>query len=86
LVILAPHRHKKLKRTIVSKTLTLSTMNTPAATTNAAPATITIKPRRSKRQQDATFGTRRSQRALKRRHAGNDSRIYGDDYGILPSD
>lgn len=53
----------------------------------ATPAIITIgKPRRSKRQQDAEAGTRRSARTLKRRHAGNDTRIYGNDFGILPSD
>ena len=66
-------------------------MNTPPSTNSiaavAAPAIVTIAPpRRSKRQADATNGTRRSQRALKRKHAGNDTRIYGEDYGILPSD
>ena len=44
------------------------------------------QPRRSKRQENASFGTRKSARTLKRRHAGNDARVYGDDYGILPSD
>lgn len=55
--------------------------NTATATTINIP-----KPRRSKRQQDAIIGTRRSQRTFKRRHSGTDARIYGEDYGILPSD
>ena len=63
-------------------------MNTPppaAANVPVGVATTLVKPppRRSKRQAEAVIGTRRSQRALKRRH---DSRTYGEDYGILPSD
>jgi len=54
---------------------------------SAPPASVTaFKPRRSKRQESATFGTRRSLRAVMKKHAGNDFKIYGDDYGILPSD
>ena len=64
------------------------TMITPTTSPVAAtPAIITIgKPRRSNRKIAAEAGTRRSARALKRRHSGNDTRIYGDDFGILPSD
>eukprot|EP00984_Skeletonema_dohrnii_P017275 scaffold7831_cov65-Skeletonema_dohrnii-CCMP3373.AAC.2 len=60
----------------------------PATATSAtkSPSVVYMKPRRSKRQENASFGTRKSARALKRRHAGNDARVYGDDYGILPSD
>jgi len=68
----------------------MSVTNTPTAGGVATPANAKprapVSTRRSKRQQDAQVGTRRSQRALKRRHAGNDARIYGEDYGILPSD
>jgi len=54
---------------------------------SAPPASVAaFKPRRSKRQESATFGTRRSLRAAMKKHAGNDFKIYGDDYGILPSD
>jgi hypothetical protein len=64
--------------------------NHPTATTTTtaakSPNVVYIKPRRSKRQENASFGTRKSARALKRRHAGNDARVYGEDYGILPSD
>lgn len=59
-------------------------MNAPPTRT----VIVTPAPRRSKRQQDA-LGTRKSARAMKRgRHGsnGNDERIYGEDYGILPSD
>lgn len=61
-------------------------MTPPTTSPIATPVTVTIKRRRSQRQQDGLAGTRRSARALKRRHAGNDARVYGDDYGILPSD
>lgn len=42
-------------------------------------------PRRSIRQASSTNGTRRSARALKKRHLGG-GQIFGNDYGILPSD
>jgi hypothetical protein len=57
-----------------------------ASNSNKSPNVVYIKPRRSKRQENASFGTRKSARALKRRHAGNNARVYGEDYGILPSD
>ena len=59
---------------------------TSAATTKSPPTVYMKQPRRSKRQENASFGTRKSARTLKRRHAGNNARVYGDDYGILPSD
>ena len=59
---------------------------TATATAAKSPSVVYMKPRRSKRQENASFGTRKSARTLKRRHAGSDARAYGDDYGILPSD
>ena len=59
---------------------------TPPSTPQASQA-ITLKPpRRSKRQQDGLAGTRKSARKRQRRHGGADAKIYGNDYGILPSD
>jgi len=53
---------------------------------------VAVVVRRSQRQQEALSAngalTRRSQRVTlnRRKHDWNDAKIYGEDYGILPSD
>ena len=64
----------------------MSVSGTLAMATPPAAAAVV---RRSQRQQEASGApTRRSQRMTlnRRKHDGNDAKIYGEDYGILPSD
>ena len=62
----------------------MTTMNHPTATRTVSITTLP-PPRRSIRQASSIVGTRRSARALKKRHQSG-GQIYGQDYGILPSD
>jgi hypothetical protein len=77
------HHHKFFTHKIVEGERHYQAMNTPAKTNRAI--TTLPPPRRSVRQATSTIGTRRSARALKKRHHGG-GQIYGQDYGILPSD
>eukprot|EP00956_Cyclotella_meneghiniana_P036964 scaffold133326_cov31-Cyclotella_meneghiniana.AAC.2 len=60
-------------------------MNT-TNTKNSSSILTLPPPRRSIRQATSSNGTRRSARALNKRHCGLSGQIYGNDYGILPSD
>ena len=76
------HHHARQHRRTMSVSGTLA-MATPV---------VAVVVRRSQRQQEALSAsgasTRRSQRVTlnRRKHDGNDAKIYGEDYGILPSD
>ena len=67
------------------------TMSVSGTLAMATPV-VAVVVRRSQRQQEALSAsgasTRRSQRVTlnRRKHDGNDAKIYGEDYGILPSD
>ena len=46
-----------------------------------------LPPRRAKRQQEGEEKkTHKSSQKRQRQHGGSDAKIYGNDFGILPSD